>query len=270
MNNQQLISVIVLSYNSSDTIIETLDSIKNQTYKNIEIIVTDDCSKDNTIDVVNKWKESFDGKMLVLTVENNTGVSANCNRGLQASKGEYIKVIAGDDTLENDAIEEFVKHIVDEKVIYQSKVCLFGEGKDDEIINTYVRESYEFLTWDYKKQKRELIDRNYILAPAIGLLPKKVLESLGGFDERFDAFEDYPLYMKLVMNGFSFRLLDKELVNYRITAKSATGTYSKRYINCLVKHFFKEQGKFLIKEGRVFTWFKHFVWCILVKIGFIK
>ena len=97
-----LVSVIVVVYNSSKTVLETLESIKNQTYKNIELVITDDASSDNTIEIVTEWGEknrNYFNNFLVLKTEKNTGVSANVARGIQASKGEYYKDIAGDDLL---------------------------------------------------------------------------------------------------------------------------------------------------------------------------
>ena len=102
MSNNPLVSIVVVTYNSSEFVLETLESAKIQTYKNIELIVTDDCSKDNTLEIVKDWvdknKDSFI-HTLVLEATVNTGISGNCNRGCNASKGEYIKTIAGDDTL---------------------------------------------------------------------------------------------------------------------------------------------------------------------------
>ena len=80
---QPLVSVPVVTYNSANTILETLESIKAQTYPNIELIISDDCSTDNTIELCLEWLELYKERFTrteVLTVEKNTGVSANVNR----------------------------------------------------------------------------------------------------------------------------------------------------------------------------------------------
>ena len=86
-----LVSVVVITYNSSKYILECLDSIYNQTYQKIELIISDDCSKDNTVEICRDWlavnDDRFLGTNLVLS-EINTGVSANCNRGVHVSHGE--------------------------------------------------------------------------------------------------------------------------------------------------------------------------------------
>ena len=73
----KLVSVVVLAYRSADTIIETLESIKKQTYPQIELIVTDDCSPDNTVEVVESWMRDNKGclsDMKLVTTKKNTGL----------------------------------------------------------------------------------------------------------------------------------------------------------------------------------------------------
>lgn len=114
--SEPLVSVIVITYNSAKFITETLESIKSQTYQNLELIVSDDCSSDNTIDICNKWVESNKSRFIhsaIITSDKNTGIPANCNRGLRASKGQLIKSIAGDDTMEIDFISRCVPEFND-------------------------------------------------------------------------------------------------------------------------------------------------------------
>ena len=110
-----LVSIAVVTYNSSKTVIETLDSIRDQTYLNIELIISDDCSKDDTVEVCRKWVEQNKDRFVradVFNVEKNTGVSANFNRADAASRGEWGKPIAGDDLLLPNAIQEYVNYII--------------------------------------------------------------------------------------------------------------------------------------------------------------
>ena len=95
-NQCPLVSVVVITYNSAQYVLETLNSIKEQSYSNIELIISDDCSKDKTVEICRDWlaknKEKFVRTELI-TVEKNTGTSANINRGIKASKGKWIKSI---------------------------------------------------------------------------------------------------------------------------------------------------------------------------------
>lgn len=101
-SNTPLVSFCVITYNSSKYILETLESIKNQIYSNIELIITDDCSSDNTVEICNNWlienKSRFERTILLTTIK-NTGVCGNVVRGEKECQGEYFKIIAGDDYL---------------------------------------------------------------------------------------------------------------------------------------------------------------------------
>ncbi len=83
---QLLVSIIVVTYNSSKYILETLESAKAQTYQNIELIVSDDCSTDNTVSICDRWlheNDFFFFRTKLITTTQNTGVAPNCNRGLR-------------------------------------------------------------------------------------------------------------------------------------------------------------------------------------------
>ena len=131
---QPLVSVRVITYNSSKTVIETLDSIYNQTYPNIELIISDDCSKDNTVELCREWvklhKERF-ACIQILTVEKNTGVTINIDRSEKACHGEWVKGIAGDDLLLPNCIETYVEYIKrNPRTIYVfCKTIVFGTSQ---------------------------------------------------------------------------------------------------------------------------------------------
>ena len=113
MNNQPLVSVLVITYNSAKFVLETLESIKAQTYQNIELIISDDCSTDNIVELCQKWVEENKERFVrtqIITSDLNTGVSANGNRGRDACQGEWIKGIAGDDLLMPNCVEDCVEN----------------------------------------------------------------------------------------------------------------------------------------------------------------
>jgi glycosyltransferase involved in cell wall biosynthesis len=126
-----LVSVPVITYNSSKYVLETLESIKAQTYQNIELIISDDCSTDNTVEICRKWIEENKSRFVrteLITSDVNTGVSANGNRGRNACRGEWIKSIAGDDLLMPNCIESYVNYVkqTPEAIYIFSKVEAFG------------------------------------------------------------------------------------------------------------------------------------------------
>jgi alpha-1,3-rhamnosyltransferase len=114
-NNLPLVSIVVITYNSSEYIEETLEGVKKQTYKNIELIISDGCSTDNTVELCEKWIEVNSNRFVhaqVICSEKNTGVAPDLDRGNRASGGEWIKSMAGDDMLLPNAITEFVNFII--------------------------------------------------------------------------------------------------------------------------------------------------------------
>ena len=129
-----LVSVAVIAYNSAEYILETLESIKAQTYDNIELIVSDDCSSDNTLDICRKWIDDNQTRFInVRIVESptNPGQSGNYNRAFDACTGEWIKEIDGDDALMPDCISTYMQYAAnhpDVQCIF-SKIKCFGSAK---------------------------------------------------------------------------------------------------------------------------------------------
>jgi len=112
MNKSLLVSFCIVTYNTSKFILETLECAKNQTYQNLELIVSDDCSTDNTLDLVRDWLVENKSRFVrteIVTVSKNTGVAANKMRAEKACRGDYIKPIDGDDLIENTFIEKAVE-----------------------------------------------------------------------------------------------------------------------------------------------------------------
>lgn len=103
------VTVSVTTYNSAKYVAETLESIKNQSYPNLILQISDDCSTDNTIDICKSWinknKDRF-VKTKIIVPESNTGVTGNCNRAWDACETRYFKGIAGDDLLLPYCIEK--------------------------------------------------------------------------------------------------------------------------------------------------------------------
>jgi len=226
--NQLLVSVIVITYNNSNHIIETLDSIRSQTYHNIELIVTDDCSKDNTVENSKIWIKMnrdrfYDVKHII--VNKNTGIATNCNRGLNAANGEWIKIIAGDDTLTVDAIESFISFICirndnENYFIHSSMNYYSNEIRDHFLIHTDDRSKSIFNHKNINSsQQFKLLLRGVNIGAPSTFYKKSMLVDVGGFDEAM-PFEDWPIYLKLALKGYKALYLPKTTANYRLTDSS--------------------------------------------------
>ena len=110
----KLISIIIPIYNNEKFISRCLDSIINQTYKKIEIIIVNDGSTDKSLDVISKY-EKKDNRIKVIN-KKNEGVSIARNIGIESSKGDYITFVDADDWLELDAIEKLYIEITEKNV----------------------------------------------------------------------------------------------------------------------------------------------------------
>lgn len=249
-------SIVVVTYNSSSTIIETLDSIYNQTYNNIELVVTDDYSSDNTNEVVANWiKEHAKRFVNVKHIRNekNIGVTGNCNIGIKAAQGDYIQLIAGDDLLVSKAIEVKMKYADIYRFEYAAcKTAPFGE---DETVVSKVKkgceEGYELLKSDTEKQRRAILKNNIMAGPSGGFFSKKFIEEFGGFDENYPMIEDYPFIYHYLMSGRSIFFIDEELTRYRV-ANHSLCISSKSPMWISLKKFYKKEIRWMaIKQFRL-------------------
>lgn len=233
-----LVSIIVITYNSAKFVLETLDSAKSQTYQNIELIITDDGSKDETVALCEKWlsenKERFVRTQLI-TVEKNTGIPANCNRGVKAAQGEWIKLIAGDDAFFDDGIEKTIEYLQGKTIqVLQTTAFLYKEDFN-ESCNMHASKPFGDLTFfDYSAavQNRILQYENIICAPST-FLHKSLFKDLM-YDETFPEIEDYPFWVMLTRAGYRFYYKDIPTVKYRIHSQSI-----QHFGGSLNKHNFK-------------------------------
>lgn len=254
-----LVSIVIVTYNSSATIIECLESTK-QTYGNVELIVSDDCSTDNTVELCRDWiarnKDSFVRAELV-TVDRNTGVSGNLNRGISASKGLWIKEMAGDDKLLPDSIESYMR-FADRNPEYD---LLFGKlrffGADEkyvtEIGKTYVSEFYSKIKLDPESQRKESLKAQFVPTPGL-IYKRSVYEDVGHFDENYPFCEEDPFIYKVYKSGRSILFCDKEMYQYRIDANSLgradhSGVGLTRHLKDKFQFFKDVRSKDMMKRG---------------------
>ena len=222
-----LVSVAVVTYNSSKTVVETLDSIFNQTYPNLELIVSDDCSPDNTVEICREWIEAHKERFVrteMLTVEKNTGVSANMNRGADACKGEWVKDIAGDDVLLPDCVETYVEYVREhpDAVCVFAKVEVFGGNEDErKYWDSYFSIEQEFFLWSIEEQYDYLtLIGNHIPAATTFYNRLKIIELGVRNDERIPFLEDRPKFINLLKAGVRFDYINKITVRYRLNDSS--------------------------------------------------
>lgn len=267
-----LISIILITYNSSETVIELLESAKAQTYPNIELIISDDCSTDDTIVVCNNWikvNKNFFNKLILITATKNTGIAPNANRGVIRASGEWIKLIAGDDVLLPSCLQNnynYINNNIDIKVLF-SNIITFKTINGDKVYgHKFPSENKKSLfNTNAEKQFFDLIsDRISCPAPS-SFIHRKTLVGLGSFDEQFSFYEDFPLWLKFSKNNITLSYFDVDTVLYR--QENSITRNDSRWINekfhyDIKNHFDKKVGFYLKKYNK-----KKFV---IKKLLFIK
>ena len=221
-----LVTVFVITYNSNDYIIEALESVKLQTYPNIELVVTDDNSRDNTVELVKEWmannKQYFKNIVLV-TSPVNTGVALNCNRGVKASSGKWLKVLAGDDKLPFNSIEDYVNFFEsnpDYNIVF-GKLRFYGNNKEltNEIKNLYEQKLYPKIKTDLKNQYRYNLVKLSVPGPGL-MFSRELYDEVGGFDEKYPTGEEHPFTIYLLEKNYHIGFLDKVVYCYNVRENS--------------------------------------------------
>jgi alpha-1,3-rhamnosyltransferase len=267
-NPNPLVSIIVITYNSAKYVLETLESAKAQTYENIELIITDDASQDDTVEICRSWleenKERFVRTELV-TVNENSGIPANCNRGLYASTGEWIKLIAGDDVFDTNYILSISKHFNKSNRLYCG--CIFEFSKNGIENSIFIWPKFRFPNENKIQLKFQLLG-SFIFAPSV-MINRKLLLKVEGFNEEYKLFEDDPLWLKLLDSGVKFNYVEDAKIFYRSHSDSISRSDT---IFFLRKNFYIDWLKFQKTQVLRYSIQKKFILVfLLVKLDiFIK
>ena len=237
-----LVSVAVITYNSSRFVIETLESVKRQDYKQIQLVISDDCSTDDTIDKCRVWLDSNRDRFInpVITVnEINKGVPANLNNAIRYCEGEWVKSIAGDDILMDDCISKNIQYSLSNpkaQVIFSNVRRFTINNGIMEFVHAETHERLvNFFNSSVDDKLRILYSGNILPAPA--KIIKKELLLKYPYNEKYKLFEDYPMWINLLRNRIDFHFLDSDTVYYRI---GETLTNSKR-------NFFNERVDYYMR-----------------------
>lgn len=110
-----MISIIVPIYNVKDYVKDCIDSIQNQTYKDYEVILVDDCGRDDSVAIAENMLKEGHVNYLILHHDHNRGLSAARNTGFAKAKGEYVLFVDSDDTLSLDCLENLYLWLIRQK-----------------------------------------------------------------------------------------------------------------------------------------------------------
>lgn len=204
------VSVIIPMYNSSRFIVECVNSVINQTYKNLEIILVDDKSKDSTLKKVNRIK---DKRIKIIKLKKNVGAAEARNKGIEASTGDYICFLDSDDYWKLDKIEKQIKFIKDKVFIYSEYQYLRND-------KTHIARVPESLTY------KELLKNSAIFTSTV-MLNMKCLTKEDIYMPNIRMGQDYGSWYKILKKVDKAYGIQEVLSIYRVGNKSLSSNKFK-------------------------------------------
>ncbi|WP_375493076.1 glycosyltransferase [uncultured Nostoc sp.] len=216
------ISVIIPAYNSEKTIKQTIQSVLNQTFTNLELIVINDGSQDSTLEVVTQFQDS---RIKVFSYA-NAGGNVSRNRGLHHAVGEFVSFLDADDLWTPDKLQSQLKALQENataKVAYGWTDYIDTNGK---FILSGKRINVNGNIYE------ELLLNNFLENGSNPLIDKKALITLGGFDESLNAAQDWDMWLRLA-SKFNFVCVPSVQILYRISANSVSSNLVRQEKACL-------------------------------------
>jgi Glycosyltransferases involved in cell wall biogenesis len=237
--NDIKVSIITPSYNQGQFIEETILSVLNQTYKNIEYILIDGGSTDQTMEIVDKYKDRID----IVISEKDKGQSDAINKGFRLANGVLSGWINSDDILYPTCVEELVKTYTekpDAAVFYTSYLDFINASGGC----MYTR--YRSIT-----KKNDLLYRNYDIHQQASFYNSELLKRVDYLDVSVQYCMDLDLWLRLLEYGSIVPISDKPLGAFRIweATKTSTGTlaFLSEIRNTLQQNGVKSWGKLVLK-----------------------
>lgn len=230
----QKVSIIIPVFNGEEYLEECLESIINQTFKNIEIIVINDGSIDGSEKIIDKYKEK-DNRIISISTKNG-GVGSARNKGIEMSTSEWIMFVDCDDILEKDAVEQYMK-IEDKSIdLIISKTYVMKDAKKETASCRYKDDRYF-----NKQEKDELLNSifydnyeekiSYISCVFSKLYKKQLLvKSNIKFNTELKYGEDGLFNLKAIINSKKIAFLNVPTYNYRLNIKSVMRKFNPTFI----------------------------------------
>lgn len=240
-----LISIIVPIYNNSRYLEECINSILNQTYKNLEIILVNDGSKDDSLNICEKIMKK--DKRIIVVNKKNTGVSDTRNVGIDIAKGKYIVFVDSDDVIDNNMIFSLYKIAIEKNVdVVRCNYREYGTSNKGKL---YDIEEKKFTKEEIQNVIPYFTTNNKNIPAYIWVLlinKDKIVK----FDKTLYFMEDTEFFIRLLLNIDSIYFSSQCLYNYRYNNHSASKNSKKVIDNILgildsekrIKHFLKENN----------------------------
>lgn len=213
--NFGLISVIMAAYNAEKTIEQAIDSVLNQTYSNFELLVVDDCSKDETVKMVKKFVEK-DSRVRLIYNAKNSGVSYTRKHGLDEAKGSWIAILDSDDAWRPEKLEKQIalQKRTSADLLFTGSAFMNSNGQT---IDWYLHAPAE-VTY------RELLKQN-VLSNSSALVRKELYAKHYAIGD--GMHEDFAIWLSILKEGKKAYGVDEPLLIYRVAKSSKSGNKVK-------------------------------------------
>jgi len=197
-----LVSIVSIVFNAESTLDQTIQSVLNQTYDNIEYIIIDGGSTDGTLDIIHKYND----KIAYWISEPDEGIGDAFNKGITTSTGDIIGMINADDWYDLNTVETIVnEYIRNGDYIYHAKLQYW-----DSVMKPY---------YIFSGDDSGLLKRGTINHPTV-FVPRKIYETLGLFNTDFKNAMDYEWLIRAKLKGTPFYYIDKITANMRLDGTS--------------------------------------------------
>ena len=255
-----LISVCIPTYNGEKYLQEALNSVLQQTYTNIEIIVSDDSSQDKTLEIVEIFKNKSPFPVQLFNHTPN-GIAANWDNCIENANGKFIKFLFQDDILEPNCIAEFVKIQQETKkeIFFCKRTLIDSKGKTlnknipevtdlQEVINININNYFIFTKKNLKNigaKYPNKIHHNFFGEPVALFFSKEIYQQTGKFNPNLKQLLDIEYWLRLLLKN-DVVILQKKLIRFRIheeqtSSKNALNRIDESKIiqQYIYNHFFK-------------------------------
>lgn len=230
------ISIIIPNYNHAPYLTERIESVLNQTYQNFEVIILDDCSTDNSKEIIEEYRNHAKISHIIFNEQNSGSTFKQWNKGVSMAKGEWIWIAESDDCANKHLIEKLIFPTIKDKSIVLS-YCQSNRLNSNGIITgdwhnhtTHLERDYKvnFITGGISFIKEDLLDRNVIPNASAVIFNKKAFIKAGCTDEDIQYNSDWLLWMKILVGG-NISYTSEILNNFRYHSNSVIAKASSHY-----------------------------------------